>query len=207
MKNWLYCWCLLWPVLSAAAQERSTDVIIYTASPKKGLYRTFTEFQQNNPAEQGDFLIRNKSTAAQIYLLANRNELVLRDAAGQEHKVKKFWGYCDGRNIYIHDNGLNLISQLGYYCVYELQGVQPSRGIYNPADMTVNAINTPVRLKKVINIVTGEILELSWYNLKKYILPQDSALFGEFRADKSKREQLESYIYRFNQRNKPFMSQ
>jgi hypothetical protein len=84
-----------------------------------------------------------------------------------------------------------------------LHGIQPSRGYLNQADMTVNSISTPVVLKKVVNVVTGQVLDLSAYNLKKYILPQDSALLDEFRADKEKKDQLEYYIYRFNQRNKP----
>ncbi|NML36187.1 hypothetical protein HHL17_03155 [Chitinophaga sp. G-6-1-13] len=204
MKQWCCLWGLICFCLMATAQDNpGSGLILQATTLKKGLYKSFQEFQQNSPSESGDLLIKSRSTAAQIYLLASRNELVLRDAAGQEQKVKNYWGFCDGTNIYIKDNGLNRIQATGYYCTYELQGVQPSRSAYNPADMTVNAMNTPVRLKKVINIVTGEILELSLYNLKKYILPQDPALLEEFRADKSKRDKLDYYIFRFNERNKP----
>ncbi|PSL49313.1 hypothetical protein CLV51_101644 [Chitinophaga niastensis] len=186
------------------AQNRNqADLITNARTLKKGLYKSFEEFQTNSPSEEGDLIIKNRSAAAQIYLLASRNELVIRDAGGQEHKIKNYWGFCDGQYIYIKDNGLNKIQELGYYCMYELHVMQPSRGIVNQADMTVNSINTPVQLKKVVNIVTGQILELSAYNLKKYILPQDSSLLDEFRVDKEKKDQLEYYIYRFNQRNKP----
>ncbi|CAL1521113.1 hypothetical protein [Chitinophaga sp. MM2321] len=190
-------------MISAAQNKDEADLIIYAHALKKGLYKSFEEFQTNNPSGEGDLVIKNRSSAAQIYLLANRNELVMRDAAGQEHKIKNYWGYCDGQYIYIKDNGLNKIEPAGYYCIYELRGVQPSRGYYNQADMTVNSISTPVRLKKVINIITGEILELSAYNLKKYILPQDKDLLEEFRRDNARKDQLEYYIDQFNQRNKP----
>jgi hypothetical protein len=201
MKQMLCFWSFLLLALSAAGQRA---VLITDARQlKKGLYKSFEEFQTNSPSEEGDLVIKNRSSAAQIYLLANRNELVLRDAAGQEHKVKNYWGFCDGKNIYIRDNGLNKIEETGYYCLYALHGIQPSRGYLNQADMTVNSISTPVVLKKVVNVVTGQVLDLSAYNLKKYILPQDSALLDEFRADKEKKDQLEYYIYRFNQRNKP----
>lgn len=204
----LCLWCLLLFVLSSAAQTVRQPVLITEASRlKKGLYKTFEEFQTNNPSEEGDLLIKDRSTAAQIYLLANRNELILRDASGQEHKVKKYWGFCDGKNIYIKDNGLNKLEETGYYCIYTQHGLQPSRGYVNQADMTVNNISTPVVIKKVLNIVTGEILDLSPYNLRKYILPQDSTLLDEFRADREKKDQLEYYIYRFNQRNKPVIKQ
>lgn len=200
MKQLLCFWNLLLLGISVAAQN-----VLITDAPqlKKGLYKTFEEFQSNNPSEEGDLVIKNRSSAAQIYLLANRNELVLRDGAGQEHKLKNYWGFCDGKNIYIKDNGLNKLQEIGYYCIYALHGIQPSRGYLNQADMTTNSISTPVVLKKVLNVVTGQILELSAYNLKKYILPQDSVLLDEFRGDREKKDQLEYYIFRFNQRNKP----
>lgn len=203
MKQLGCFWILLLLSLSAAGQQ--TVLITDARQLKKGLYKSFEEFQANNPSEEGDLVIKNRSSAAQIYLLANRNELVFRDGAGQEHKVKNYWGFCDGTNIYIKDNGLNKIEETGYYCIYTLHGIQPSRNYLNQADMTTNSVSTPVALKKVLNVVTGQILELSAYNLKKYILPQDSALLDEFRTDKEKKDQLEYYIYRFNQRNKPVL--
>lgn len=204
MKQLLCFGVLLLVVTTAAAQDNEgSGLILYATSLKKGLYRSFREFQFNSPSEEGDLVIKSRSTAAQIYLLASRNELVIRDPAGQEHKVKNYWGFCDGRNIYIKDNGLNKIEASGYYCIYELHGVQPSRSAFNQADMTIHTRTTPVRLKKVINIVTGEILELSAYNLKKYILPQDPELLEEYRSDKEKKDKQEYYISRFNQRNKP----
>lgn len=200
MKQLLCFWGFILLGLSASAQ---TGLITDAPQLKKGLYKTFEEFQSNNPSEEGDLVIKNRSTAAQIYLLANRNELVLRDASGQEHKLKNYWGFCDGKNIYIKDNGLNKLFEIGYYCIYALHAIQPSRGYINQADMTTNSISTPVVLKKVLNVVTGQVLELSAYNLKKYILPQDSVLLNEFRSDREKKDQLEYYIFRFNQRNKP----
>jgi len=177
--------------------------VIDTQHPQKGIYRTIEEFRNNTPSEQGDLVIKTRSTAAQIYLLANKNELRLRDASGAEHKVKNYWGYCDGNNFYIRDYGLNKLLKIGYYCIYEVQTVQPSRGYLNSTDMSLAQFNPPVPLKKVLNIVTGEKFDLTAYNLKKYILPQDSALLEEFRTDRSKRSSLDYYIVRFNQRNKP----
>ncbi|SEW11293.1 hypothetical protein [Chitinophaga arvensicola] len=200
MKQMLCFWSFVLLAFSVAGQH-----VLITDAPqlKKGLYKTFEEFRTNNPSEQGALVIKNRSSAAQIYLLASRNELILLDDAGQEHKVKNYWGFCDGKDIYIRDNGLNKLQEIGYYCIYSLHGIQPSRGYINQATMTTNSLSTPTVLKKVLNINTGEILELSAYNLKKYILPQDSVLLDEFRTDKEKKDQLEYYIYRFNQRNKP----
>ncbi|RFS23408.1 hypothetical protein DVR12_10355 [Chitinophaga silvatica] len=193
----------LWFILTLLYTSKAFGQIpVIDQHPKKGLYRTFTEFQQNAPSEEGDLIVKNRSSAAQIYLLANRNELRLKDASGEEHKVKDYWGFCDGKDIYIRDYGLNKLTEIGYYCIYELHTVQPSRGYPIQADMTPNNLNAPANIKKVLNVVTGDKLDLTAYNLKKYILPQDSTLLEEFRADKSKRTTLEYYIFRFNQRNR-----
>ncbi|MFY0253035.1 hypothetical protein ACDQ55_03685 [Chitinophaga sp. 30R24] len=205
MKTVLCFWSFLLITIVATGQTLKEVPILETQQLKKGLYRTFEEFQTNNPSEQGDLIIKNRSLAAQTYLLAHPNELIFRDESGQEHKVKNFWGYCDGKNIYIHDNGLNRLDATGYYCLYTLHGMQPSRNYINQADMTVNSLSAPMVIHKVVNIVTGKILELSAYNLKKYILPQDNDLLVDFRTAKEKKELLENYICRFNQRNKPFL--
>ncbi|NIG52417.1 hypothetical protein [Chitinophaga sp. Cy-1792] len=207
MRSVLFFWGFILMTVSAVAQESRTSadpsaLIIYARQYNKGLYKSFKDFQTNSPTEDGDLVIKDRSSAAQTYLLADKNQLVIRDGAG-EHKVKDYWGYCDGRNLYIKDNGLNRIIETGYYCIYRQHGLQSSRGYVNPADMTVNNISTPVQLVKVINIMTGEIYDLSAYNLRKYILPQDNELLEEFRTDKEKKDKLEYYIHRFNERNRP----
>jgi hypothetical protein len=196
-------WCILLVFYAGSAWAQLP--VLDNKLPKKGLYKSFAEFQQNSPSASGDLVVKTRSSAAQIYLLANRNELRLRDASGEEHKVKDYWGFCDGKNIYIRDYGLNKLIEIGYYCIYELQTVRPSGGYLNSADMTTNSPTTPATIKKVLNVVTGDKLDLTAYNLKKYILPQDSALLEEFRTDRNKKSTLEYYIYRFNERNKPMM--
>lgn len=203
MKHLLFTWCIVWINCAVLAQQPSpSPLIIFTSSYQPGLYRTFREFQTNAPSQTGNLVIKDRSSAAQMYLLADKNQLILRDETG-EHKVKDYWGYCDGRNLYVRDNGLNRILETGYYCIYAQQRMQPSGRMYNPADMTVAPVNQSVQLYKVINITTGEILELTAYNLKKYILPQDPELLDEFRADREKKDKLLWYIRRFNQRNRP----
>jgi hypothetical protein len=81
MKQMLCFWSFLLLALSAVGQRA---VLITDARQlKKGLYKSFEEFQTNSPSEEGDLVIKNRSSAAQIYLLANRIEVLLRFAAGQ----------------------------------------------------------------------------------------------------------------------------
>jgi len=171
---------------------------------KKGVYRSFREFQQDNPSVSGNLVVKNRSSAAQIYLLANRNELHVVDSAGQEHKVKDYWGFSDGSSVYIRDNGLNKLQQIGYYCLYEIKGIIATPTPI-PGSLTFANTPPPAIRKKVLNILTGEVYELSLYNLRKYILPEDKVILQAFNEDERKRERLEYYIQWFNERNTPVL--
>jgi len=200
--------CLLLGAVNAPAQDTAdlstADFIFSTRHYKKGIYKTFREFQRNSPSEQGELVIKNRSSAAQIYLLASRNELHVRDSTGQERKVKDYWGFSDGQYVYIRDNGLNRLQEIGYYCLYEIHAVA-AMPVANPNAITFNNLPPPNRKKKVVNILTGQIYDLTVYNLRKYILPQDKELLASFLEDRRKRERMEYYLHWFNQRNTPVL--
>jgi hypothetical protein len=170
---------------------------------KKGIYKDFKEFRNNQPSETGTLVVKDKTPAAQVYLLSARNELMIMDSTSQQHKVKKFWGYSDGVNAYIRDNGLNKFEEIGYYCLYQVHAITSSTP--NRATEGIIFNNTPPATisKKVLNVVTGDIYDLTLFNLRKYILPQDTALLREFNQDKDNKQKLVYYIQKFNQRNNP----
>jgi hypothetical protein len=187
--------------LSSYSQDSASiyDTHLY----KKGIYKNFKEFRSNQPSEDGKLVVKDKTPAAQIYLLSSRNQLMILDSAGQEHKVKNFWGYSDGTAAYIRDNGLNKFDEIGYYCLYQVHAITSA-----PANRATEGIifnNTPPATvsKKVLNIVTGDVYDLTLFNLRKYILPQDTALLREFNEDRQNRQKLVYYIQKFNQRNNP----
>jgi hypothetical protein len=187
--------------LSSYSQDSAS--IYDTHRYKKGIYKSFKEFRANQPSEDGELVVKDKTPAAQIYLLSARNQLLIRDSAGQEHKVKNFWGYSDGTAAYIRDNGLNKFDEIGYYCLYQVHAITSA-----PANRATEGIifnNTPPATisKKVLNIVTGDVYDLTLFNLRKYILPQDTALLREFNEDRQNRQKLVYYIQKFNQRNNP----
>ncbi|WP_298737216.1 hypothetical protein [uncultured Chitinophaga sp.] len=178
--------------------------IFNTNAYRKGIYKSFKEFQLNSPSEHGNMVVKNRSTAAQIYLLASRNELHIADSTGKEKKVKDYWGFSDGKNVYIKDNGLNKLQEIGYYCLYEIHAVAPTP-VANPNAITFNNTPPPNRKKKVINIITGQVYDLTLYNLRKYILPPDRQLLEMFNTDAQKRGRMEYYIHWFNERNTPVL--
>lgn len=212
----MWRWCsllvicnLVFFVLPAAAQDTAdfsstADFIFNTSAYKKGIYRSFKEFQLNNPSEQGNIVVKSRSSAAQIYLLASRNELHIADSTGQEKKVKDYWGFSDGKAVYIRDNGLNKLQEIGYYCLYEIR-VIAATPVPNPNAITFSNMPPPNQKKKVFNILTGQVYDLTLYNLRKYILPQDKELLNMFNTDAQKRGRMEYYIRWFNERNVPVL--
>jgi hypothetical protein len=170
---------------------------------KQGIYKNFREFRANNPSVSGTIVVKNKTPAAQIYLLSAPNELRIVDSTGQEQKVKKYWGYSDGTSIYIKDNGLNKLEEIGYYCLYHIRSITSATPNRATEGMVFN--NTPPAAadKRVLNLVTGDVYDLTLFNLRRYVLPQDTALLREFNEDKQNRNRLVYYIQKFNKRNTP----
>jgi hypothetical protein len=187
----------------STVQRPTQQLTLNVREYKKGIYRSFQEFQQNNPSESGELVMKNRSALAQLSLQAKATELRVVNEAGKEQKPRSYWGFSDGKNIYVRDNGLNKLLITGYYCLYELPVLVHASSAIDPATMAINNTTTSYRLKKVINVITGEVYELTPYNLRKYILPQDPELLTEFNADNAKKDQLEYYIRRFNQQNTP----
>ncbi|PSL35517.1 hypothetical protein [Chitinophaga ginsengisoli] len=170
---------------------------------KQGIYKTFQEFRANNPSVTGTISVRNRTPAAQVYLLSAPNELNLVDSTGKEKKVKKYWGYSDGTSIYIKDNGLNKLEEIGYYCLYRFHSITSAATNRTTGGMVFE--NTPPQTadKRVLNLVTGDVYDLTMFNMRKYILSQDTALLREFNEDKQNKNRLVYYIQKFNQRNTP----
>jgi hypothetical protein len=170
---------------------------------KKGIYKTFQEFRANNPSITGTISVKNRTPAAQVYLLSAPDVLNLVDSTGKEQKVKKYWGYSDGASIYIKDNGLNKLEEIGYYCLYRIHSitsVPPNRAT---GGMVFENTPPPTADKRVLNLVTGDAYDLTMFNMRKYILSQDTALLREFNEDKQNKNRLVYYIQKFNQRNTP----
>jgi len=179
------------------------NTVYDTHQYKKGIYKTFQEFRANTPSVTGNIVVKNKTPAAQIYLLSSPNELRIIDSTGQEQKVKKYWGFSDGTSIYIKDNGLNRLEEIGYYCLYRFHAI--TSGTPNKGTEGMVFSNTPPQTadKRVLNIVTGDVYDLTLFNMRRYILPQDTALLREFNQDKLAKNKLVYYIQKFNQRNTP----
>jgi hypothetical protein len=66
--------------------------ILKTSEPKKGIYRNYEDFLNNNPVE-GDFEVKTEKPVT--WLSSNTIDTAVTNAA---------WGYSDGKDIYKHLN-------------------------------------------------------------------------------------------------------
>jgi hypothetical protein len=66
---------------------------------QRGVYKTFNEFKNNQPSVES-FQTKSGNLSDELYITENNQTFVLQD----------YWGYCDGRNLYIHsaDNNFQL---------------------------------------------------------------------------------------------------
>jgi hypothetical protein len=188
-------------VLAAQGQDSSIYEVHHY---KAGVYKNFDEFQHNAPSQTSKLVVKDKTNASQIYLLSPRNELSVVDSSGQQHKLKKFWGYSDGTAVYIHDDGLNKLDEIGYYCLYRIK-VLSQPAIPNRSTEGIVFQNTPPALidKRVLDITTGTVYDLSYYNMRKFLLAKDKELLAEFNEDPQNKQRLAYYIEKFNRRNMP----
>jgi hypothetical protein len=65
--------------------------IISDSILNKGVYMNFTEFKINNPSIKS-FEIKKGKLSDELYI----------SEANQTYPLQDFWGYCDGKNLFIH---------------------------------------------------------------------------------------------------------
>jgi hypothetical protein len=78
--------------LSDSLENQFNYPILKTSEPKKGIYRNYEDFLNNNPVE-GDFEVKTEKPVT--WLLSNTIDTAVTNAA---------WGYSDGKDIYKHLN-------------------------------------------------------------------------------------------------------
>ncbi len=87
---------LLLMVLSANSQE--SDYPIFKEKPNKGIFKTFEEFKTNQPGITDAFYIERKPREYKVW---EGSSTLIPRYKGNNRKIKKIWGYSDGRHVYI----------------------------------------------------------------------------------------------------------
>ena len=94
--------------------------ILQTNQYKKGVYATFSEFLNNAPSVTYSGIDQQKFG----------DVLYLNDGKGGEYASNKFWGYCDGENIYII-SARNFFRLVRTQNTFEFYGIKNLRERYN----------------------------------------------------------------------------
>ncbi len=99
------------------SQKLSLPILTCT-SYNKGVYNTFDEFKNNNPSTT-DFEVGKNSKTDALYV---------KDGAGGSYLLKNFWGYSDGKKIYINsgNNFFQLIREGNTFNIYGFKSFKKS---------------------------------------------------------------------------------
>lgn len=94
--------------------------ILHTTEYKKGIYKTFDEFLKGEPS------MSYKSIDKKKY----GDVLYLNDGTGNEYPSNKFWGYSDGKDMYI-TSGKNFFKLTRVQNTFEFFGIKNLRERFN----------------------------------------------------------------------------
>lgn len=103
---------------------------------RKGVYRTFAEFQANKPFHSEFF----------VYFDKTNDWLDLVDSTGKETMVRDMWGYCDGSRVFIKsiDN---------YFQMVRVGNSFYLKGFKDVEQWTIDTYGRPIA---ITNFTTGE---------------------------------------------------
>lgn len=196
------------------AQE--TPPILDEASRHKGIYRDFQEFLDNAPSIQSPFQIRCESGENKIENGTADYKLLLLDTLTKRREIRKFWGVCDGTNIYVNEaiygGPLNFkkIHGVGRYCYFKGSLVNNSGTAYSAGAsggaiggvLAAGAMEIDGDYPYIMNINNGKFYLLD-KDLLQTILKKDEELFALYDEEdrKSKKNTLISYIIKYNERH------
>jgi hypothetical protein len=195
---------------AAVSYAQSLPDILTTAEYKKGVYLSYSEFLRNAPSIQGSFTYDSLSTSKQIEKGKGAYKLIFPDSAVRKRDMRKFWGFCDGKDIFVSEkvssdkNGtfgilfesviFRKMQGLGRYC-YLMSGYYVTHQTSIGAPIKQLASVDPY----VLNINNGEFYRLTKATLGE-ILEKDPVLFEAFKKNTMIHQDLArlSYIQQYN---------
>ena len=200
MKRTFFLLAIICTPFVVLAQE--LPEIIKTTQFKQGIYKSFAEFLSNSPSIQTSF------TVVRVKILlggeSDKYKLIMQDSEWSRRDRKKFWGVCDGKEVYINesnyviDDNFDIILRkvaVGRYC-YFLGTV-----VYGNTTSTVNTTSYVDKFF-IMNINNGNYFQLT-KNVLRIILKKDKDLFNlyEFENRKGGEEVMVKYISEYNKKH------
>lgn len=196
--------------LASARSQNVKPPILSVSEYKDGIYRSFSEFLRNAPSITDRFTYTTNSDIKQIEKGEGVYRLILIDSAFRRRDMKKFWGFSDGKNIFVNELPISghfvfrKIQQVGRYCLLManppnqgmMSGLYPAEALVASAIVDAAKGNEPY----VLNINNGKFFLINKATLMT-ILEKDKVLAQEYReAEKQRNDQtLSTFIRRYNE--------
>jgi hypothetical protein len=181
-----------------AAQE--LPEIIKTNQFKQGIYKNFAEFLSNSPSVQTSIAVVRKKT-----LFGGETDtykLTMQDSARLKMNGKKFWGVCDGKDIYIDE--VNYIENR--FNSYGLRKVVVGRYCYFLGSVVYSNVSAGtfrvVDKFFILNINNENYFQLT-KDVLEIILKKDKDLFDQYESENRKGNDavMIKYISEYNKKH------
>ena len=185
------------------AFSQNKELIIYNLrNLKKGVYKNFDEFKYNRPSQQIPLQVEQKEKDDSRYeTLTSYYVRYDKDSFKLQHG--EFWGFCDGRNIYINRKLENKpkgkvwcerLYKIDRYCNFKII-TYINRGTYGGGSSSYVQI-------RILSLQSGEISDLTKSTLRELLEVKDPELFKSYKEEKQKKEVLNEYLEKFCDRHR-----
>jgi hypothetical protein len=207
----LLFFCPMGGFYSVSAQK--TPEILQSQQLQKGIYKTYSEFLRNSPSIRGNFQVTTRSSVSKIGHGDATYRLTLPDSAIGLRDARKFWGVCDGKDVFVNELPFTTrftfrkMQGLGRYCF--LMASEPSSpgivSVAGPAALVGTAVVGATggislgEMYYLLNINNGKFYPLAPKTLET-ILSKDRLLLVEYqRTKKNHREEvMVEFIKKYN---------
>jgi hypothetical protein len=178
--------------------------ILETKVLRKGIYKDIKEFQTNSPFFACNLSTYKHDRSAEYYLKTDGNVLVLVDSTGKERRIPEAvcWGFSDGTKVYYidHRSIINEMLIMGHFCIYSKALFGANVG-YNPWNSGWSGGSNATLPEYILNILTGQIMDLTVKNLKTFVLSDDPELLEQFNSENMQASVMDLYVKKYNKRH------
>ncbi|MBO9595182.1 MAG: hypothetical protein J7599_19920 [Niabella sp.] len=215
-------WTLLLLFITTAVNAQYP--ILEQTSYKRGLYRSFEEFKNNNPSLPLTYQIFSEDTKPSLFdkRVQRLYELEIRKKEGR--KIGRVFGFCDGRYIYIWTPSykkdafplfpegpvgpnarfakLLILDTLSYF--EDLGATAPAGAplVAGPYGTMYGGANPSLYVRgNLLDLGTGNITELTKGRLKE-LLKNDPELSAVFEKESGKQRKLGEYLMYYTARKR-----
>jgi hypothetical protein len=186
--------------------------ILETKILRKGVYRNLQEFENNSPYYALNISTFKHDPSADYCVKTKGGKMTITDASGKKVKFEgSVWGFCDGEKVFFKygHSSFGEILLIGPYCVFSI--TKQVSSMYYVGGTSYHSgytggywsYGTPTTSYKeyILNILTGEKLNLTERNLMNYLLVNDAELMDQFKQEKLKKIMIYQYVKKYNDKH------